>query len=109
MGAARNPKINIEIWDISEFCYPVGRILIGLQQLHVLKAFATTELEDWRAPKPDPDPCVEYTEDLEGAMLIPEATHEKELYEILVRRRLWACISISVPTSTMFRNRFFVA
>ena len=85
VGAARNPNINIEIWDISEFRYPMGRIWIGLYELHVLKALTITELEDWRVPKPDPGPCVEYTEDLEGAMLIPETTHEKERDEILAR------------------------
>lgn len=87
VGAARNPNINIEIWDISEFRYPMGKILIGLYELHVLKALTITELEDWRVPKPDPDPCVEYTEDVEGAMLIPETTHEKERDEILAKEK----------------------
>lgn len=85
VGAARNPNINIEIWDIFEFRYPMGRILFGLYELHVLKALTITELEDWRVPKRDPDPCAEYTEDLEGAMLIPETTHEKERDEILAK------------------------
>lgn len=61
--------------------------MIGHHELHVTKALTTIGLEDWRATKPEPEPCIEYTDDLEGAMLIPKATRENELDEILDKKK----------------------
>lgn len=85
------------------------RIFIGFHELHVLTALTVGELEDWKAPKPGPDPCVENTEDLEGAMLIPEATHEEELDEILDKKEtLGMYLDICTYIDLCLENRFFV-